>query len=278
MKKVTAPQVATPKEAAKKELPEAVQETLGDLAGAAREGLLALSVGVGLGVVHELMAAEVEEVCGPKGKRDPDRKATRWSGERGSLTLGGRRMAVERPRMRTPDRKEEVPLAAYEHFADRDPLTDLVFERIVSGVSCRGYVRTNEPVGSEVEEEASATSKSAISRAFVEKTRTALEELMSRCLEDVRLAAMMIDGVQIGARTHVVALGITTQGVKVPLGLWEGLDRERHRGDQPARRPPQPRSGPRAGDPLRDRRCQGTCQGDPRRLRRALAGAALPSP
>jgi transposase-like protein len=222
MKKVTAAQVATPEEAAEKRLPEAVQAALGDLAGAAREGLLALSVGLGLGVVHELMAAEVEEVCGPKGKRDPDRRATRWSAERGSVTLGGRRVAVERPRMRTPDGQTEVPLATYEHFSDRDPLTDLVFERIVAGVSCRGYGRTNEPAGSAVEEEASSTSKSAISRAFVERTATALEELMSRRLEDVRLAAMMIDGLQIGDRTHVVALGITTQGVKVPLGLWEG--------------------------------------------------------
>jgi hypothetical protein len=55
MKKVTAAQVATSEEAAKEELPDAVQTALGDLAGAAKEGLLALSVGVGLGVVHELI-------------------------------------------------------------------------------------------------------------------------------------------------------------------------------------------------------------------------------
>ena len=222
MKKVTAPQVVTTDEAAKKELPEAVQEALGDLAGAAREGLLALSVGVGLGVVHELMEVEVEEVCGPKGKNDPDRTATRHGHEDGKVTLGGRRTAVSRPRMRSVPSDRELPLATYEHFSERDPLTDLVFERIVAGISYRGYERANEPVGSEVEERSSTTSKSAISRAFVEKTGTALEELMSRGLEDVRLAAMMIDGVEIGGRTHVVALGITTQGVKVPLGLWEG--------------------------------------------------------
>ena len=58
---------------------------------------------------------------------------------------------------------------------------------------------------------------------FIERTRTALSELMSRRLEDVRLAVMMLDGVEIAERTHVVALGITTEGVKVPLGLWEGL-------------------------------------------------------
>ena len=57
---------------------------------------------------------------------------------------------------------------------------------------------------------------------FIERTRTALGELMSRRLDDVRLAVMMLDGLEIAERTHVVALGITTEGVKIPLGLWEG--------------------------------------------------------
>jgi transposase-like protein len=219
---VSAPQVATPNEATREELPESVQLALGDLAGAAKEGLLALSVGVGLGVVHELMAAEVDEVVGPKGKHDPGRSAHRHGTERGSVTLGGRRVALERPRARSADGEREVPLRTYEHFASRDALTDLVLQRVVAGSSCRTYERANEPVGEELEAEASSTSKSAISRAFVERTRTALGELMSRRLDDVRLACLMIDGIELDERTHVVALGITTEGVKVPLGLWEG--------------------------------------------------------
>ena len=222
MKKVTTPQVASPDQAMRADLPDAVQLALGDLAGAAKEGLLALSVGVGLGVMHELMAAEVEEVVGPKGRHDHDRRAHRHGSERGSVTLGGRRVAVERPRMRKADGTEEVPLATYEHFGDRDPLTDLVLERIMAGVSARGYERTNEPVGEEAEAEAGSTSKSTISREFVARTRSALGELMSRRLDDVRLAAMMIDGVEISDRTHIVALGISTEGTKLPLGLWEG--------------------------------------------------------
>jgi putative transposase len=222
MQKVTAPQVATADGAAKKELPESVQEALGDLAGAAKEGLLALSVGVGLGVVHELMEAEVTEVCGPKGKNDPERTAVRHGHEDGKVTLGGRRAPVSRPRMRSVPEEQELPLATYGHFSDRDPLTELVFERIMAGASARSYERAAEPVGEEVEEESSSTSKSAVSRAFVEKTRTALGELMSRRLEDMRLAALMIDGLELAERTHVVALGITTEGIKVPLGLWEG--------------------------------------------------------
>ena len=203
-------------------LPERVQEALGQLVGAAREGLLALSVGVGLGVLTELMEEEVEEVVGPKGRHDGDRTAVRHGHEDGEVTLGGRRVAVRRPRARTADGESEVALATYEHFADRDALQRVVLERMLAGVSTRRYPRTQEPVGEHVESRSRSTSKSAVSRTFVERTREALAELMGRDLADMRLAVMMLDGIELKGRTNIVALGITTQGVKVPLGLWEG--------------------------------------------------------
>jgi putative transposase len=97
-----------------------------------------------------------------------------------------------------------------------------VMDRMLAGVSTRKFARVGEPVGEEVEQTATATRKSTVSEMFVEKTRTALGELMARRLDDVRLAVMMLDGLEIAGRCHVVALGITTEGVKVPLGLWEG--------------------------------------------------------
>jgi putative transposase len=203
-------------------LPVRVQEALGELVGAAKEGLLALSVGVGLGVLAELMEEEVVEVVGPKGRHDPDRAAVRHGHEAGEVTLGGRRLAVERPRVRSADGGSELPLQTYAHFADRDRLARVVLERMLAGVSTRRYRRTQEPVGSEVERAARSTSRSAVSRTFVERTRRSLGELMSRRLDDVRLAAMMIDGLELQERTNIVALGITTEGVKIPLGLWEG--------------------------------------------------------
>jgi putative transposase len=203
-------------------LPDRVQEALGELVGAAKEGLLALSVGVGLGVMAELMEEEVTEVVGPKGKNNPDRSAVRHGHEAGEVTLGGRRVGVQRPRVRTADGESEVPLATYRHFADRDPLTRLVLEQMLAGVSTRRFSRTREPVGEEVEAQARSTSKSAVSREFVARTRENLDALMSRRLDDVRLAVMMIDGIDLKGRTNVVALGITTEGVKIPLGLWEG--------------------------------------------------------
>src|SRR5437867_8612280 len=175
-------------------LPPRVQEALGQLVGSAREGLLALSVGVGLGVLAELLEEEVVEVVGAKGKHDPDRVAVRHGHESGEVTLGGRRVGVERPRVRRADGKAEVPLATYWHFADRDPLTRVVLERMLAGVSMRRYRRTQEPVGELVERRARSVSKSSVSRAFVERTRKALGELMARRLDDVRLAVLMLGG------------------------------------------------------------------------------------
>ncbi len=222
MKKVSGPQVVTAVEAAGSSLPPQIQEALGELVGAAREGLLALSVGVGLGVVHELMELEVDEVVGAKGKHNPGRLAKRHGHEDGSMTLGGRRVKVDRPRVRSADDERELPLTTYGHFADRDPLTRAVMDRMLAGVSTRRFEGVGEPVGEEVEQTSTSTGKSSVSERFIERTRTALGELMGRRLDDVRLAVMMLDGLQIAERTHVVALGISTEGVKIPLGLWEG--------------------------------------------------------
>ena len=203
-------------------LPTRVQEALGELVGAAKEGLLALSVATGLGVLAELLEEEVDEVVGPKHARDPDRSAVRHGHEAGEVTLGGRRVAVERPRVRTVDGASEVPLATYAHFADRDPLTRVVLEQMLAGVSTRRFARTREPVGEEVLCAERSTSKSAISREFVGRTREHLDALMGRALADVRLAVLMLDAIELKGRCCVVALGITTDGIKVPLGLWDG--------------------------------------------------------
>jgi len=203
-------------------LPPAVAEALGALAGAAKEGLLALSVGVGLGVLHELIEAEVDEVVGPKGRHIPDRTAVRHGHESGEVTLGGRRVPVSRARARSADGEHEVELGIYAHFAARDRLTDVMLERMLAGVSTRRYARTGEPVGSEIDAISRSTSKSAVSREFVSRTREHLIELMSRPLGDLRLAVLMLDGIELKGRCCVVALGIDSDGVKHPLGLWDG--------------------------------------------------------
>jgi putative transposase len=203
-------------------LPVDVQEALGQLLGAAKEGLLALSVEVGLGVLRELLEEEVEQVVGPKGRWNRERTAVRHGREDGEVTLGGRRVGVKRPRVRTADGESEVSLGTYEHFAGRDQLGRLALERILAGVSTRKYRRVQDPIGETTAGRERSTSKSSVSRAFVQRTREALWHLMSRPLADLRLAVVMLDGIEIKGRTNIVALGITTEGNKLALGLWAG--------------------------------------------------------
>jgi putative transposase len=201
-------------------LPERVQEALGQLVGAAKEGLL--SVEVGLGVLGELLEQEVDELVGPKGRWNRERTAVRHGHEDGEVTLGGRRVQVKRPRARSADGESELALATYEHFAGRDQLADVVLERMLAGVSTRKYRRAQEPVGEQVQASARSTSKSAVSRTFVARSRDQLSNLMNRPLADLRLAVMMLDGIELHGRTNIVALGITTEGDKLALGLWDG--------------------------------------------------------
>ena len=93
-------------------VPDSVSVALAELAGEMREGLLALAVGTGLQVMAALMEADVTAACGPKGRHDPERAATRHGHGGGSVTLGGRRVPVERPRMRAVDGSGELPVPA----------------------------------------------------------------------------------------------------------------------------------------------------------------------
>jgi putative transposase len=207
--------------AALPELAEEVRLALTDVAGAAREGLLAMSVATGLAVMQAMFEAEITEVAGAKGKHDPQRAAVRHGTGRGSVTLGGRRVPVTRPRARTTD-GHEVPLGSYAHFAADDLLSQLVLERMLAGVATRRHARTAEPVGEQVAAAAKSTSKSAVSRRFVRQTETALAELMARDLTELDIKVLMLDGEHLADRCVVVALGITADGTKVPVGLWDG--------------------------------------------------------
>ena len=207
--------------AALSDLPEEVQLAMTDIAGAAREGLLAMSVAAGMAVMQAMFEAEIAGVAGPKGKHDPNRAAVRHGSGSGSVTLGGRRVAVDRPRARTLV-GHEVPLTTYAHFASEDLLSQVLMERMLAGVATRRHARAAEPVGTQVDKEAKSTSRSAISRRFVRQTETALAELMARDLAGDDIKVLMLDGEHMAERCVVVALAITADGTKKPVGLWDG--------------------------------------------------------
>ena len=112
-------------------VPDAVTIAMGEIADDMREGLLALAVGAGLQVMGSLMEADVVAVCGPRGRHDPGRTAVRHGRERGSVTLGGRRVGVERPRMRAADGAGEVPAPAYELFSRSEILGRMAMSKML---------------------------------------------------------------------------------------------------------------------------------------------------
>jgi putative transposase len=203
-------------------MPESVTLAMAELTGALKEGLLALAVGAGLQVMQVMMEESVTELAGPKGRHDPNRVAGRHGHEHGSVTLGGRRVPVRRPRVRAADGSGELAVPAYELFASTELLGELALERMMAKLSTRRYSAGLEPVGSAVEAVATSTSKSSVSRRFVARTETALAEMLCADLSALDLVALMVDGVHFAESCCVVALGIGADGTKVPLGLVEG--------------------------------------------------------
>jgi len=198
-----------------------VGEQLVLFAARMQEGLLAASVAIGLDVMAELMEAEVTDVAGPKGRHNAERAAYRHGHEDASVALGGRRVGVRRPRVRSVE-GAEVHLDSYDTFASADLLTAHTVAAMMAGLSTRRYEGALEPVGAEVAEAASSTSKSAVSRRFVAATAGRLAEFRSRPLGDAKWLVIFVDGFDFAGHTMVGALGVTAEGTKVPLGVVQG--------------------------------------------------------
>jgi len=203
-------------------LPESVSVAMADIAATMREGLLAMAVGAGLAVMGSLMEESVRALCGPKGKHDRERAAVRHGTEEGSVTLGGRRVGVRRPRVRASDGSGEVTVPAYELFSSTELLGEMAMTKMLAKLSTRRYRAGLEPVGTAVEAGARSTSKSAVSRRFVDATETALAELPGKNLSGLDVVALMVDGVHFADHLLVVAMGIGIDGTKHPLAVVEG--------------------------------------------------------
>jgi transposase-like protein len=202
-------------------LPLDATVALADLAGVVKEGLLGFCADVGLMVMAQMLDAEMTARVGPKHARIPARQAN-WHGTtEGPVVLGGRQVTLTRPRGRTME-GNEIELDAWAAFSSKDLLDRLTVERMLAGVATGRHVDVAEPLGAEVEAKAKATGRSSVSRRFKQATEAALAELMARDLSGLDVAVIMIDGLEIAGQCVVVALVITTDGTKVPVGLWLG--------------------------------------------------------
>src|SRR5215207_3281919 len=190
-----------------------------------REGLMAVAVEAGLAAALAIMGEEAASLCGMWNARQVERTHERGGTTATSAVMGGQRLPVRRPRVHRVEggrRAGEVPLASYGVFAQGDLLTRVAVERMLAGVATRSFERAADPIGVQRRAQARSTSRSAVSRRFVTGTQAALDELLGRDLTGLAAAVLMIDGVDFAGACCVVALAVTADGTKVPVGLRLG--------------------------------------------------------
>ena len=212
--------VAEPAAAARlAELPVEATVALADVAGSIRDGLLAFASSTGLLVMHQLMEAELSARVGPKHARIPGR-AGNWHGStRGSVTLGGRKVAVTRPRARTTDGLRS-PLDQLCAFAAEDVLDRVVMERMLARVATRRHARTRRAGRRELERRAKSR-RARRSRGVRQATEPRSAELMARDLtgEDIGCSCSTASTSPALRRGRA---GDHSPTAKKPVGLWEG--------------------------------------------------------
>jgi putative transposase len=189
-----------------------------DLLVDTRTELIELAVASGLKVLTTMLEEDRTAICGPRYQHQADREASRTGTVSSEVVLGGRKVAISRPRARANG--AEVPLPTFQVMAAEDPLNRRVVEQMLLGVATRRYARSLEPLPATMATR--GTSKSAVSRRFVAKTAAQLAAWRSTALDALDLVALLIDGVHIGEHCIVVALGIDKTGAKHALGLWDG--------------------------------------------------------
>lgn len=189
-----------------------------DLLIDARSELFDLAVRSGLQVLETMLKEDRTALCGPRYAHVADRPAQRAGTVPSEVVLGGRKVAMRRPRVRADG--QEVALPTFAAMADVDPLNRRVMEQMLVGVATRRYARSLEPVPATMRSR--GTSKSAVSRRFVAKTAAQLAAWQTAGLDTLDLVGLLIDGVHIGEHCLIVALGIAADGQKHALGLWDG--------------------------------------------------------
>lgn len=189
---------------------------------ATKKGLLAFVQQMGMVALSELLATEAAQIVGPKSKRIDGRTHHHWGTSSTPICFGGRNVSIAHPRVRARGKGKggEVTLPSIESLREGDPLSARVAEQVVLGVSTRGYERSLEAIDESIE--ARGASKSSASRAIIEATTEKLTAFVSRKLDDVELVAMFIDGIEFAGHSVIIALGVTVDGTKTPLGIWAG--------------------------------------------------------
>jgi len=192
---------------------------LGSVLVRAKQALREVMLSAGTDVLMAMLEDDRAALCGPKHKQSEERENYRHGYDTGPLVLGGRKVPVRKPRVRSID-GDEVELPSWRQFSDEDPLTDRAIEQMVVGVTTRKYERSLEPLPAGLESQ--GTSRSSVSRRFVARTSAQVEVFLTRSVQGEDYPVVMIDGTGFGDHLMLVAMGIDNKGEKHVLGVREG--------------------------------------------------------
>jgi transposase-like protein len=192
---------------------------LGSVLVRAKQALREVMLCAGTEVLLAMLEEDRTRLCGPKHAQSEERGNYRHGHDTGPLVLGGRKVAVRKPRVRSIG-GDEVELPTWRQFADEDPLTERAIEQMLVGVTTRKYERSLEPLPRGLESQ--GTSRSSVSRRFVARTSAQVEGFLARSLKGKDYPVVMIDGTGFGDHLMLVAMGIDSKGTKHVLGVREG--------------------------------------------------------
>lgn len=193
---------------------------LGSVLVRAKQALREVMLSAGTDVLMALLEQDREALCGPRHEQSEGRENHRYGYDTGPLVLGGRKVAVRKPRVRSISGDEEIELPTWRQFSGEDPLTERAMEQMLVGVTTRKYERSLEPLPEGLESQ--GTSRSSVSRRFVARTSARVDAFLSRPLKEVDHPVVMIDGTGFGDHLMLVAMGIDEKGEKHVLGVREG--------------------------------------------------------
>jgi transposase-like protein len=190
-----------------------MSEMLFDVAGAIEQ----TASEVGLRMMKALIDEEVEQLTGDRYRHQPQRQAIRWGKEEGHVIFAGRKVAMEKPRVRSKDSSDELSLRRWDAFAHPQRMEQAVHNKILRRVSCRDYSGAIDDMC-----DGYGIDKSSVSRKWQAASAKQLSALMERRLDNLDICVILLDGKEFGDTTIITALGVDAAGNKHILGLWPG--------------------------------------------------------
>lgn len=180
-----------------------------------RVALIQALIPLGLDAVADVLKDEVTRLAGPRySRKQAETPFRRWGSQPGSVYLSDQKLPILVPRVRNLQTKQEGPLSTYGRFQTPRSMDEGLLLRVLKGLSCRNYRGCAQAVP-----EAFGISSSCVSRRFIKATETKLKQFTGRPLNDYDLVALFLDGKTLADEEMIIALGVTIDGHKIPLGF-----------------------------------------------------------